>query len=147
MMSEASNPLESPPTRPRPRLDVATADSRGALTKKNGTTSWVWGHFRVYQYKQGTAHCDLCGEGKGDLHYKGSTSTLSEHLRSQHRDVYSKQMEKAAAATAATKQSGMSQFVLPGSSRTAQETSVLKFIVDAGVAKGIFALDSSALKT
>ena len=115
-------------------------DPRGILVKKSGTTAWAHNYFHVYQFLQSTANCDLCGK---DLQWNSSTSTLTDHMRSKHRDVYDAEQRKKAEGTAKKaegmaeqKQSGMSQLAIPGCSRNDQELAVLKFIIECGLPKG-----------
>ena len=130
--------MSAPPPRPpttAPRLEVAAADPKGTLIKKTNTTSWVHKHFHVYSINKKIAHCDLCVPGK-DLSWAGSTSTLTDHVRSQHRTIYDDEMRAAAAALVNQQQAGMSQFVNRGCSRNEKQNSTLKFIIDAGLSKG-----------
>ena len=133
--AQPPRPPPTPPTTAPPRLEVAAADPRGTLIKKTNTSSWAHKHFRVYYLNQKIAHCDLCMPGK-DLAWAGSTSTLTDHIRSQHRKIYDDEMRAAAAAVAKQQQAGMSQFAIPGCSRSEKQNSTLKFIIDAGLPKG-----------
>ena len=73
---------------------TTTKDARGPLTKAKGTKSWVHDYFLVYTYMIGVANCCLCQQDGVicDIAWRGSTSTLTQHVKGKHRAVFAAEM-------------------------------------------------------
>ena len=76
-------------------VEVVEVDQHYELVVPDRASSWVWKHFRAYDPKhldkKGMIRCILCGPKVVDLIYGvsfKSTSKLTQHLASKHRDIY-----------------------------------------------------------
>ena len=116
----------------------ADRDKRGKLRRAKGVSSWAHDHFNVYENESGTANCKICHH---DLVWRGSTSTLTTHMRANHRQIYDAEMMKKAeneeAKLAAKAQAESKDSIAPLTSKKNKELSILKFIVQLGLPKGI----------
>lgn len=110
--------------------------------KAKGTSSWVHDHFLVYMYMISMANCSLCRQDGHtcDLLWKGSTSTLTTHIKAKHRGVFAAEMARqatadvaAAAAVVDAAKDSTSPFEL--SMTATKEMSIVKFIIHAGLPK------------
>ena len=104
---------------------TTTKDARGPLTKAKGTKSWVHDYFLVYTYMIGVANCCLCQQDGVicDIAWRGSTSTLTQHVKGKHRAVFAAEKMRQAEAEAD----------LPITAT--KEMSILNFIIHAGLPK------------
>ena len=122
---------------------TTTKDARGPLTKAKGTKSWVHDYFLVYTYMIGVANCCLCQQDGVicDIAWRGSTSTLTQHVKGKHRAVFAaekmRQAEADAAAAAADAAAATKDPTSPFdlSITATKEMSILNFIIHAGLPK------------
>ena len=124
---------------------VSSPSPSADLPRKSGAKSWVHNYFHVYKSNAKLAKCDIfhLDVKWGNVKWGSSTSSLTAHIRSKHREVFdaaradeAKQLSDAAEAAAnLPKKTSVSACFGP-STKDMKDRAHLKYIIECGLPKG-----------